>query len=120
MTDYFSRHSGQFTLAADASYNVRFVLAFHGEDEVKVLRKYREENPIVGNQSNETALVVIYGDLAPRKDLMPDPPVPDMPAMLPDALQSGSTPKRPKLKRKYAKRKLKPAAAPVPPTMEGL
>jgi hypothetical protein len=79
MTDYFSRHSGQFTLAADASYNVRFVLAFHGEDEGKVLAKYREENPLTGNQANETALVVVYADLAPRPELMSERPVPAMP-----------------------------------------
>jgi hypothetical protein len=87
MPDYFSRHSGQFTLAADASYNVRFVLAFQGEDEQKVLAKYRAENPITGNQANETALVVVYADLAPRSELMPDGEISELPPLIRDSLQ---------------------------------
>jgi hypothetical protein len=96
MTDYFSRHSGQFTLASDINYNVRFVLAFNGEDERKVLAKYREENPLTGNQANETALVVVYANLPPRAELMSDEPVAAMPRIIPDALQREGKPKRPK------------------------
>jgi hypothetical protein len=118
MTDYFSRHSGQFTLAADASYNVRFVLAFHGEDEKKVLAKYRQENPITGNQANETALIVIYGDLAPRPDLMSDAPVAAQPTLLPDGLQRGEKPKRPKIKRRKYTKRVKSFAA-ITPSTEG-
>jgi hypothetical protein len=119
MTEYFNRNGGGFSLAMASGFSARFALAHVGEDAQLVRKQYWAEHPREGNPSSEIALVIFWADLPPRHELCASQPVSDLPTLLPDSLQrEGAKPKRPKIKRKYTKRKLKPEA--VTPPMEGL
>jgi hypothetical protein len=112
---YFDRNAGGFSCAMASGFSVRFALAHLGEDIDKVRKQYWAENPRPDNPSSELALCVLWCDLPPRRELMVDEPIAAQPRLLPDAEQRGDRPRR-----KYVKRKLKPAAAIAPPIQEGV
>ena len=109
---FFGGVMGNFTVAMDSGYVIRFLVGHRGEDPQKIIAAYLKEHPLDdGARANEVGLSIAWMEnLPPRPELCADEPSADTAAIAlapePNLTGEASEPKRRK-REGFSKRRLK-------------